>query len=148
MNPFKAIANAKKSINDLKYQYSKTNSIKTAEQINTFIDVVETLEDFITNKYKIDVVDSLLYRRFATEIKNNILKEERINIKFIINEIAKDINYSSEYNLLELDRMLKGHERNLIINEARFEDLAKVKSYKKLIKKTVTELKYKILWRK
>ena len=69
MNPFKAIANAKKSINDLKYQYSKTNSIKTAEQINTFIDVVETLEDFITNKYKIDVVDSLLYRRFATEIK-------------------------------------------------------------------------------
>jgi len=117
MKPYKAIHEAKKCVDDLKFNYSKTKNVNEAKRINTFIDLIETFEAVLAKEYRDNTVEKLLMALLYEKIKREeFFPFSVVWLKGKLHEITETIKAPLNDQYYYLSTFLKNQELNNILS--------------------------------
>ncbi len=151
MKPFKTIDSQKKVIEELTYElkFSK-NKVKSANRINTLIDTVNDFEKMMSNRYKTDAVNVLIYSLiYEWFLSHGVGEGKKIPLHYMVDCMDKDLSNDSQHKKEEIISMLKTNENLKMIDDNTIYDWnGEYKDYDTLLTKLLNEFKQHLAWKK
>lgn len=147
MKPFEVIENQKKLIEDLTFElkYSKNKS-RDLKRINTLIRTINTFDKLMTQKYKTDALESLIYAIIYELLMFYKAYEKDIPLHNIIKTIDDCFQYGSNPIKEQCISILKHHElNNKIIDNSVFD--GEYADFSKLLTNLINEFKQQAVWK-
>ena len=145
MKPYTHIENSKRVIKTMLNEAKQSVNVKSKlEDLNVLINLVNSFEEMLLNKYHTDFFDIVvLSRMYQTLIKS----KEDVNIKEFLYWFEKDFREGKDYILENITGYLQGIQiENSLESGELFQDSKE--DWENVIKDTLNQIKTNIIWSK
>lgn len=145
--PFKDIKNAKYFITKMQSDLDNIRNPKVKDfqidALNSFIVLVNAFENFLQNRYKLDVVDGLICGRLNALFFNLIKDDQSWSIEEVVRVVSNDLEYPSIkkdllVSMLFTEEVMRAVEGN--------KQLPKSNDFEVLVNELLQEFKQQMVW--